>query len=93
MDLNLNSIAGLSLVATIKQCICFNNHKAAASFKRTFGLSDARFYWIKIQALAESKSWEALDEFAGERSKSPIGWEPFLEVAKKHHAPREYLAR
>lgn len=48
--------------------------------------------WLKIRALAECHDWDGLDAFAAER-KSPIGWEPFLEVARKHGAPRDVHAR
>ncbi len=47
---------------------------------------------VQIRALAEARSWDALDAFAGEK-KSPIGYEPFLEVAKRFGAPREVQAR
>lgn len=33
-----------------------------------------RFYWLKVRALAESKSWLELDRFSKAR-KSPIGYE------------------
>ena len=45
-----------------------------------------------MRALSEAHDWEGLDEFAAER-KSPIGLEPFLEVARQHGAPREVQAR
>ena len=50
-----------------------------------------------MRTLAELHDWEALDTFAAEaggRKGTPLtGWEPFLELAKKHGAPREALAR
>ena len=117
------------------------HHKHAATLKKTFGISDKRFYWLKVCAcvwgvysreilvngqggelssvvrccpdvrrsqvapcpfgqiplpqvltLSEEHNWEELDMFASER-KSPIGWEPFLELAKKSGAPREVQSR
>ena len=38
------------------------------------------------------RDWEGLEAFAAER-KSPVGWEPFLQEARKGGAPREYMAR
>ena len=46
----------------------------------------------QILTLCEEHNWEDLDIFASER-KSPIGWEPFFELAKKNHAPREVQSR
>jgi hypothetical protein len=46
------------------------------------------FYFVKLQALTETKDWPSLEAFAKAR-KSPIGYEPFVThlVAKGH--PRE----
>eukprot|EP00798_Chlamydomonas_sp_ICE-L_P031744 gene31744-6945_t len=49
-----------------------------------------------VRVLADNRDWEALDAYAAESSgrKVPvIGWEPFLEAAKRHSAPREILMR
>ena len=46
----------------------------------------------QVLTLSEEHNWEELDMFASER-KSPIGWEPFLELAKKSGAPREVQSR
>ena len=46
----------------------------------------------KVLTLCEEHNWEELDVFASER-KSPIGWEPFLQLAKKNNAPREVQSR
>lgn len=48
--------------------------------------------WLKVGVLAEARDWDGLEAFAAER-KSPIGWEPFLELARKHGAPRDAQAR
>lgn len=83
---------GLSLVSTVAACVRLGHHKAAHAFKKSFNMSDRRFYWVKVLTLCEERQWPALDEFATER-KSPIGWEPFLQLAKKHGAPSDVLAR
>ncbi len=68
------------------------HHKQAAALRKQFSVSDRHFWWLKVRALAESRAWEALDAFAAEK-KSPIGYEPFVEVAKKYGAPKEAQAR
>lgn len=47
---------------------------------------------LQVLTLCEEHNWDALEDFAAER-KSPVGWEPFLDLAKKHGAPREVQAR
>ncbi|KAF5827151.1 Vps16, C-terminal region-domain-containing protein [Dunaliella salina] len=91
-DTGHHLLVGLSLADTMMQLIRLNHHKHAAGLKRTFAMSDRRFWWLKIRALAEGHDWDGLDAFAAEK-KSPIGWEPFLEVARKHGAPRDVQAR
>lgn len=49
--------------------------------------------WLPYRVLCEAHDWEGLDAMAGERKTHPVGWEPFLESARKHGAPREVLAR
>lgn len=83
---------GLSLADTITTCLKLGHHKQAASLRKQFTVPDIRWYWLKITALSTSHDWEGLELFAGER-KSPIGLEPFLEVAQKHGAPREITVR
>ena len=50
----------------------------------------------QVRTLAELHDWEALDAYAAEAGgrKCPvIGWEPFLEAAKRHGAPRDIQAK
>lgn len=67
-------------------------HKQAAALRKQFGMPDARFWWVRLRTLAEARDWEALDALASEK-KSPVGWEPFLEVARAWGAPRDVQAR
>jgi hypothetical protein len=43
--------------------------------------------------LCEARDWEGLDAMAAERKAHPVGWEPFLETARKFGAPRDVMAR
>lgn len=40
-------------------------------------VSDKRFYWLKIFALAMTKNWDALEKFSKEK-KPPVGKPIFL---------------
>ncbi|WIA22377.1 hypothetical protein OEZ85_004684 [Tetradesmus obliquus] len=91
-DTGQSLFVGLSLADTIATCLRLGHAKAAANLRSKFAVPEARWYWVKLGALAAAHDWEALDAWAGER-KSPIGWEPFLQAAQKHGAPREVLAR
>ncbi|GLC37683.1 hypothetical protein PLESTM_000635700 [Pleodorina starrii] len=84
---------GLSLVDTMRTAIRLGHPKAAAALKKQFAVSDRRFAWIKVRTLAEARDWESLEGFASELRRSPIGWEPFVEAAKKWNAPLDYTAR
>ncbi|GIL84670.1 hypothetical protein Vretifemale_13276, partial [Volvox reticuliferus] len=84
---------GLSLMDTLRTAIRLGHHRAAAALKKQFSLTDRRFTWIKVRTLAEARDWESLEGFATELRRSPIGWEPFVEAAKKWNAPLDYTAR
>jgi hypothetical protein len=84
---------GLSLTDTLRAALRLGHTRAAAALRKAFAVPDTRWYWCKLISLAEAHDWEALEEWAGERKTSPIGWEPFLDKARQYGAPREYLAR
>ncbi|GIL84685.1 hypothetical protein Vretifemale_13311 [Volvox reticuliferus] len=84
---------GLSLMDTLRTAIRLGHHRATAALEKQFSLTDRRFTWIKVRTLAEARDWESLEGFATELRRSPIGWEPFVEAAKKWNAPLDYTAR
>jgi hypothetical protein len=43
--------------------------------------------------LCDARDWEGLDVLAGERKVHPVGWEAFIETAKKYGATRDVVAR
>jgi vacuolar protein sorting-associated protein 16 len=47
----------------------------------------------QARCLAESHAWDGLEAFVAEVRRSPIGYEPFVELAKKHGAPTDVQAR
>lgn len=69
----------MPLSDTIYQCVLLGDLKAAEQLRKEFKVPDKRFYWLKVRALAESKSWLELDRFSKAR-KSPIGYEPFFDA-------------
>ncbi|KAF8057673.1 VCL1 [Scenedesmus sp. PABB004] len=83
---------GLPLADTVGLCLRLGHARAAAGLRKSFGVPEPRWYWIKLRALAAAHDWDALDAWLGEK-RSPIGWEPFVREATAAGAPREALAR
>ncbi|KAJ8753400.1 hypothetical protein K2173_019799 [Erythroxylum novogranatense] len=68
-----------SISDTIRTCIALGNHRAAMKVKTEFKVSDKRWYWLKVFALATAGSWDALEKFSREK-RPPIGFRPFVEA-------------
>ena len=66
-------LKGLSLLETL-DVLLINFEKDAEALKKDFGISDKRFWWVKIQAYAKKNAWPQLLEF-GKKPTSPIGYE------------------
>lgn len=62
--------------------------RVAEKVKNDFKVPDRKYWWLQIQVMAEQSQWEALEKFA-KTKKSPIGYEPFVEVCLKHKKERE----
>ncbi|GMN54967.1 hypothetical protein TIFTF001_024090 [Ficus carica] len=68
-----------SISDTIRTCIVLGNHRAAMKVKTEFKVSEKRWYWLKVFALATIRDWDALEKFSKEK-RSPIGFRPFVEA-------------
>lgn len=68
-----------SVSDTIRTCIVLGNHRAAQKIRVEFKVSEKRWYWLKVFALATTRDWDALEKFSKER-KPPIGYKPFVEA-------------
>ncbi|KAB1223106.1 Protein VACUOLELESS1 [Morella rubra] len=65
-----------SISDTIRTCIVLGNHRAATRVKTEFKVSEKRWYWLKIFALATIRDWDALEKFSKEKR---TDW-PFVEA-------------
>ncbi|XP_037091632.1 vacuolar protein sorting-associated protein 16 homolog [Pollicipes pollicipes] len=86
---------GLSLHDTISRLILYGELKLADSLRAEYKISDKRFWWTKLLALAEASQWVELEQFAKSK-KSPVGYEPFVDACMEHgnlHEAKKYLAR
>lgn len=68
-----------SISDTIRTCIVLGNHRAALKVKTEFKVSEKRWYWLKVFALATIRDWDALEKFSKEK-RPPIGYRPFVEA-------------
>ncbi|GFQ05879.1 protein vacuoleless1 [Phtheirospermum japonicum] len=68
-----------SISDTIRTCIVLGNHRAANKVKTEFKVSEKRWYWLKVFALATIRDWNALEKFSKEK-RPPIGYRPFVEA-------------
>lgn len=73
---------GLSVHETIKRLLIAGDVKTAEKKRTEYKVSDKRFWWLRIQVLADTFQWDELEKFS-KAKKSPIGYEPFIEVCLK----------
>ncbi|GAB2276093.1 vacuolar protein sorting-associated protein 16 [Dionaea muscipula] len=79
-----------SISDTIRTCIVIRNHRAAMKVKTEFKVSEKRWYWLKVFALATIREWDALEKFSKEK-RPPIGYKPFVEACIDHDEKNEAL--
>ncbi|KAF3793124.1 VCL1 protein [Nymphaea thermarum] len=68
-----------SVSDTIRTCIVLGNNRAAMRVRTEFKVSEKRWYWLKVFALATIRDWDALEKFSKEK-RPPIGYKPFVEA-------------
>ncbi|KAK9153282.1 hypothetical protein Sjap_000762 [Stephania japonica] len=68
-----------SINDTIRTCIVLGNHRAAMKVRTEFKVSEKRWYWLKVIALATIRDWDALEKFSKEK-RPPTGFKPFVEA-------------
>lgn len=76
------TFVGLSVHETIKRLLILGDLKNAEKKRNEYKVPDKRFWWLRIQVLSDGFQWDELDKFAKSK-KSPIGYEPFVEVCLK----------
>ncbi|KAI8468744.1 MAG: vacuolar protein sorting-associated protein 16 [Monoraphidium minutum] len=85
---------GLSLSDTLRAALRLGHHREATALRKQFAVPEPRWQWLKLRALVEARDWEALDQWAAEKTKGPaMGWDAVLDAAQRGGAPREYQAR
>nr|CAB3267627.1 vacuolar protein sorting-associated protein 16 homolog [Phallusia mammillata] len=83
-----HSFAELSMHDTIHELLITNQLKKAEQLRKQYKVNDKRWWWLRIQSLAEIGSFNELESFSKSK-KSPIGYLPFIEMCMKYNAPGE----
>ncbi|XP_029166053.1 vacuolar protein sorting-associated protein 16 homolog [Nylanderia fulva] len=89
------SIVGKPLHDTVKILLLRNELKLADKLRSEYKIPDRRYWWLKIQCLAEQGLWSDLEKFSKSK-KSPIGYEPFVDECLKYNEKleaRKYLVK
>ncbi|KAI4381195.1 hypothetical protein MLD38_007293 [Melastoma candidum] len=79
-----------SISDTIRTCIVLGNHRAAMKVRTEFKVSEKRWYWLKVFALATIRDWDALEKFSKEK-RPPVGYRPFVEACTEADEKGEAL--
>lgn len=85
----------MSIADTVYHAMLLGEMKKATKIKSEFRMSDKKFWWLKVKALAKMQEWEELQKFAASK-KSPIGYAPFVQVCmqqKANHEAVKYVSR
>ncbi|XP_076239321.1 vacuolar protein sorting 16 isoform X2 [Calliopsis andreniformis] len=82
------SIVGKPLHDTVKILLLHNELKLAEKLRSEYRIPDRRYWWLRIQCLAEQKMWGELEKFSKSK-KSPIGYEPFIDQCLKYNEEKE----
>ncbi|GIY07057.1 vacuolar protein sorting-associated protein 16 homolog [Caerostris extrusa] len=73
----------LSLHQTMKKLLIHREFKCAEELRKEFKVPDRRFWWLQITVLADGGDWLELEKISRSK-KSPIGYEPFVDVCVKY---------
>ncbi|KAH8829053.1 vacuolar assembling/sorting protein VPS16 [Flagelloscypha sp. PMI_526] len=84
---NRVNFRGLSVNDTITLCFTNGMGKRGDAAKKAFGVPDKRFCYLKLYALTSAQDWEGLDALG--KTKSPIGFEPFVRHLLEKGHPKQ----
>ncbi|XP_054280051.1 vacuolar protein sorting-associated protein 16 homolog isoform X2 [Macrosteles quadrilineatus] len=79
-----------SLQDTVVGLLSLGEVKLADKLRTEYKVPDRRYWWLRIESLAEQGKWTDLEIFSKSK-KSPVGYEPFVDVCLKHNNQSEAL--
>lgn len=86
---------GLSLHDTIKELLILGDIKSAEKIRSDHKMSDKHFWYLRIEILGSNYQWDELEKLS-KLKKSPIGFEPFVDVCLKGKSlteAKKYIAK
>uniref|UniRef100_A0A023F2B4 Vacuolar protein sorting-associated protein 16 homolog n=1 Tax=Triatoma infestans TaxID=30076 RepID=A0A023F2B4_TRIIF len=86
---------GKSLHDTLKLLLTMQEVKLADKLRHEYKVPDRRYWWLRVKVLGELGAWSDLEKLSKSK-KSPIGYEPFVEVCWKHgnrYEAQKYLPK
>lgn len=93
--LSAAGLVGQPLQQTVRRLLLAGDVRQAEKLRVEYRMPDRRFWWLRVQTLAEQYQWAELEKF-GRPKRSPIGFEPFVEVCLaqgKVEEAQKYLGR
>lgn len=86
---------GLPLHDTVQKLLILGDVKSAEKIRNDYKMSDKHFWYLRIEVLSSHYQWEELEKLSKSK-KSPIGYEPFVDVclkAKNVNEARKYIIK
>jgi len=77
-----------SLHDTLRSLLLSNQVKKAEQIRKQFKVTDKRWWWLRVNSLAEQRKFQELEAFSKSK-KSPIGYLPFIEACVQNHGSEE----
>lgn len=86
---------GLSLHDTVKELLILGDVKFAEKVRGDHKMSDKHFWYLRIEILGSNYQWDELEKFSKSK-KSPVGFEPFVEICLNNrnlNEARKYISK
>lgn len=86
---------GLSLHDTVRELLVLGDFKLAEKIRSDNKMSDKHFWYLRVEILGSNYQWDELEKFAKSK-KSPVGYEPFVEVclkARNLNEAKKYISK
>ncbi|RLV94319.1 putative vacuolar protein sorting-associated protein 16 [Spathaspora sp. JA1] len=86
-----------SIICILVKLIKLNQLKPASKIVHDFNISQEKYWYLVLKTYSEIKDFDRLYEFAfgsldSTVAKSPIGFEPFMEMGFKYQAPKSHIS-
>nr|XP_046915204.1 vacuolar protein sorting-associated protein 16 homolog [Dermatophagoides farinae] len=85
----------LSLQDTMRLLLQRGEYKLSDELRKEFKVPDKRYYYLRLITMAEMDEWLELERFS-KAKKSPIGYEPFVDVCiqrQNRYEAQKYLPK